>query len=83
VFDAIENGIGNGTITAIDINTGKIKWVYPTEFPTAVSSAVTNEVMFSGHMTATGKLYRFNEDGAPLNSPGIIMTLDKDTERKF
>lgn len=29
VFDAIENGVGNGTITAIDINTGKIKWVYP------------------------------------------------------
>jgi alcohol dehydrogenase (cytochrome c) len=55
VFDAIENGVGNGTITAIDINTGKIKWVYPTEFPTAVSPAVTNGIVFSGYMTATGK----------------------------
>ena len=33
-FGAIENGIGNGTITAIDMDTGNIKWVYPTEFPT-------------------------------------------------
>lgn len=30
-FDAIGNGIGNGTITAIDIKTGNIKWVYPTK----------------------------------------------------
>ena len=77
VFDAIENGIGNGTITAIDINTGKIKWVYPTEFPTAVSPAVTNGIVFSGHMTATGKPYSFNEDAAPrntlLNPSGIIV----------
>jgi outer membrane protein assembly factor BamB len=68
VFDVIENGIGNGTITAIDINTGKIKWVYPTEFPTAVSPAVTNGIVFSGHMTATGKPYAFNEDATPVNT---------------
>jgi alcohol dehydrogenase (cytochrome c) len=87
VFDAIENGIGNGTITAIDINTGKIKWVYPTEFPTAVSPAVTNGIVFSGHMTATGKPYSFNEDAAPINTPlnpsGIIVALDKDTGKKI
>jgi hypothetical protein len=29
VFNAIANGIGNGTITAIEISSGKIKWVYP------------------------------------------------------
>ena len=40
------NAIGNGTITAIDIKTGKIKWVYPTEFPTLESPAVTNGVVF-------------------------------------
>src|SRR5436190_23170154 len=87
VFDAIENGIGNGTITAIDINTGKIKWTYPTEFPTAVSPAVTNGIVFSGHMTATGKPYTFNEFGAPIKTPlnpsGIIMALDKDTGKKI
>jgi outer membrane protein assembly factor BamB len=87
VFDAIENGIGNGTITAIDINTGKIKWVYPIEFPTAVSPAVTNGVVFSGQMTATGKPCPFNEDGAPVNTPlnpsGIIIALDKDTGKEI
>lgn len=45
-FNAIANGIGNGTITAIAIKTGKIKWVYPTEFPTPESPAVTNGVVF-------------------------------------
>jgi alcohol dehydrogenase (cytochrome c) len=35
-FDAIDNGIGNGTITTIDIDTGNINWIYPTEYPTWV-----------------------------------------------
>jgi alcohol dehydrogenase (cytochrome c) len=83
VFDTIANGVGNGTITAIDIKTGKIKWQHPTEFPTWVSPLVTNGVVFSGHITATGKPYQFNEFGAPTQTPlissGIIMALDKDT----
>ena len=83
VFDAIANGVGNGTITAIDIKTGKIKWQHPTEFPTWVSPLVTNRVVFSGHITATGKPYQFNEFGAPTQTPlipsGIIMALDTDT----
>lgn len=87
IFDAIENGIGKGTITAIDIDTGKIKWAYPTELPTAVSPVVTNGIVFSGHMTATGKPYPFNEDAAPINTPlnpsGIIVALDKDTGKKI
>jgi outer membrane protein assembly factor BamB len=33
-INMIKNGIGNGTITAIDLKTGKTKWEYPTEFPT-------------------------------------------------
>ena len=87
IFDAIENGIGKGTITAIDIDTGKIKWAYPTELPTAVSPVVTNGIVFSGHMTATGKPYPFNEDAAPINTPlnpsWIIVALDKDTGKKI
>ena len=89
-FDAIDNGIGNGSITAIDIQTGDIKWVYPTEFPTWVSSLVTNGLVISGHVTATGKPYGTNAFGAP-NSPsetplipsGIIFALDKDTGQKL
>jgi glucose dehydrogenase/plastocyanin len=87
-FNAIANGIGNGTITGIDIKTGKIKWVYPTEFPTLVSPAVTNGVVFSGHLTATGTPYTFRgSDGAPLDTPlnlsGIVMALDADTGKKL
>jgi alcohol dehydrogenase (cytochrome c) len=83
VFDSIANGVGNGTITAMDIKTGKIKWQHPTEFPTWVSPLVTNGIVFSGHITATGKPYKFNDFGAPSQTPlissGIIMALDKDT----
>lgn len=82
-IDSIKNGIGNGTITAIDLKTGKIKWTHPTEFPTWVSPLVTNGLVFSGHITAIGKPYTVNVFGAPLESPlipsGIIMALDKDT----
>ena len=89
-FDATENGIGNGTITAIDIDTGNIKWVYPTEFPTWVSPLVTNGLVFSGHVTATGKPYATSQFGGP-NSPastplipsGIIFAIDKDTGKKI
>ena len=88
VSKAIANGIGNGTVTAIDIKTGKIKWVYPTEFPTRVSPAVTNGVVFSGHMTAIGTPYKYDSlTGwvifAPLNPSGIIFALDVDTGRKL
>ena len=83
VFDSIANGVGNGTITAIDLKTGNIKWQQPTEYPTWVSPLVTNGVVFSGHITATGKPYQSNEFGAPTQTPlipsGIIMALDKDT----
>jgi alcohol dehydrogenase (cytochrome c) len=87
VFDAIDNGIGNGTIVAVDLQTGKVKWEYPTEFPTWVSPAVTNGVVFSGHITATGKPYSVSDFGAPTETPqipsGVIMALDKDTGNKL
>jgi plastocyanin/outer membrane protein assembly factor BamB len=87
LFDSIENGIGNGTIVAVDIKTGKIKWEHPTEFPTWVSPAVTNGVVFSGHITATGKPYQFSDFGAPTETPlipsGIILALDKDTGKQL
>ena len=82
-FDAIQNGVGNGTVVAIDMKTGAIKWLFPTEFPTWTSPAVTNGVVFSGHITATGTPYEANDFGAPtktpLNPSGVIIALDKDT----
>lgn len=82
-INSTKNGLGNGTIIAMDIKTGKIKWEHPTEFPTWVSPLVSNGVVFAGHITAIGKPYTVNVFGAPLESPllpsGIIMALDKDT----
>jgi alcohol dehydrogenase (cytochrome c) len=87
LFDAIENGIGNGTVTAIDIATGKVKWEHPTDFPTWVSPAVSNGVVFSGHVTAPGKPYEYGDFGAPTETPllpsGIVIALDKDTGKQL
>ena len=83
VFDAIENGIGNGSIVALDLKTGNIKWEHKTDFPTWVSPMVTNGLVFSGQCTATGKPYPYSAFGQPTDSPlipsGILMALDADT----
>lgn len=82
-FDSIENGVGNGTVTAIDLESGEIKWQHPTPFPTWVSPLVTDGIVFSGHITEVGKPYRYNSFGAPLETPlipnGILIALDKRT----
>lgn len=86
-FDAMPNGIGNGSIIALDLMTGKVKWEYPTEYPTWVSPLVSNGIVFSGHVTATGKPYKYNIFAGPTETPlipsGIIMALDKDTGEKL
>jgi len=82
-FDAIDNGYGNGSISAIDLKTGKIAWQYPTKNPTFVSPLVTNGVVFSGHVTDTGKPYTYSDFGGPKNTPlvpsGMLTALDADT----
>lgn len=82
-FNAIKNGIGNGTITAIDIRTGKVKWEFPTPAPTYISPLVTNGLVFDGYMTDIGKPYPFNAFGNPvetiLKPSSIFVALDKDT----
>jgi alcohol dehydrogenase (cytochrome c) len=82
-INSIANGVGNGTITAIDLRTGAIKWQDKTEFPTYVSPLVTNGLVFTGEQTPLGKPYTVNAFGAPISGPlipsGIIMALDKDT----
>jgi alcohol dehydrogenase (cytochrome c) len=87
LFDAIENGVGNGTIFAVDIKTGNITWKYDTEFPTWVSPLVSGGLVFSGHITATGKPYKYNDFGAPTDTPlipsGVIFALNKDTGQKL
>jgi len=83
IFNASATGIGNGSIIALDLATGKVKWEYKTKFPTWVSPLVTNGVVFSGHVTATGKPYPYGAFGSPTNTPlissGILLALDADT----
>lgn len=80
VFDSIENGIGNGSITALDLGTGQVKWKVPTDFPTWTSPLVTNGVVFAGHITATGKPYSYGPFGystdTPLMPSGVLMALN-------
>jgi alcohol dehydrogenase (cytochrome c) len=82
-FDAMPNGMGNGSITALDLKTGEIKWEHKTDFPTWVSPLVTNGVVFSGTITATGTPYPYGDFGGPTDTPlipsGILMALDADT----
>ena len=70
--DTIEQGLKNGTIYAIDILTGKIKWKFDTEFPPRVSPLVTNEILFTGYIPYGGK-----------SKTGIILALDKQNGSKL
>jgi alcohol dehydrogenase (cytochrome c) len=81
VINATKSGFGNGTITSMDLKTGKIRWQTPIDFPTRVSPLVTNGIVISGYYTSPGKPYTANTFGLPIESPifpsGILMALDK------
>ncbi len=47
-FEFMQNGIGNGSISALYLKTGKVKWENKTDFPTWVAPLVTNRVIISG-----------------------------------
>ena len=58
-------GLGsyNGTIMALDLMTGKIKWQYQTQFPTRVSPLVTDDVVFARLYPLYGKNKIWNNLG--------------------
>jgi outer membrane protein assembly factor BamB len=64
--NTIEQGLKNGTIYAIDILTGKIKWEFDTEFPPRVSPLVTNDIAFTGYIPYERQ-----------TKSGMILALDK------
>ncbi|WP_292376886.1 PQQ-binding-like beta-propeller repeat protein, partial [Methanosarcina sp. UBA411] len=91
-FDSMTNGIGNGSIIALDLKTGKVRWEHKTEFPTWVSPLVTNGIIFSGTTTAvgnkeTGVMYPFNDYGVPFETPlitsGILRAYDAETGKEL
>jgi alcohol dehydrogenase (cytochrome c) len=79
--NSIGLGYQNGTITAIDMRTGMIKWNYRLDFPPLVSPLVTQGLVFSGYIP-------FTETGKPshtehLMRTGVMLALDSDTGKKL
>jgi len=66
--NSIEQGLVNGTIMALNIRTGEIKWQLQTKYPPRVSPLVTNDILFAGYIP-----YAKNP------KTGVILALDKDT----
>ena len=81
----IELGLRNGTIAAIDLGTGKIKWQYRTDFPPRVSPLVTDDIVFAGYIPFTEKAKSKSSITAiPTNhtrtvKSGVILAMDKKT----
>jgi alcohol dehydrogenase (cytochrome c) len=66
--NSIEQGLVNGTIMALDISTGEIKWQLQTKYPPRVSPLVTNDILFAGYIPYAKNL-----------KTGVILALDKET----
>jgi alcohol dehydrogenase (cytochrome c) len=78
----IENGLHNGTIIAMDLRNGNIKWQYQTEFPPRVSPLVTNDIVFAGYIPFTEKTKAKTNHTINTKS-GVILALDKETGEKL
>jgi alcohol dehydrogenase (cytochrome c) len=86
----IDLGLRNGTIAAMDLRTGKIKWQYQTEFPPRVSPLVTDDIVFAGYIPFTEKAKSKSSTmtAMPTNptrtiKSGVILALDKQTGKKL
>jgi alcohol dehydrogenase (cytochrome c) len=66
--NSIEQGLVNGTIMALDISTGEIKWQLQTNYPPRVSPLVTNDILFAGYIPYAKNI-----------KTGVILALDKET----
>jgi glucose dehydrogenase len=78
----MELGLHNGTIFAMDLRTGQIKWQYHSEFPPRVSPLVTGDVVFAGYIPFTEKTNTKSNHTTAVKS-GVILALDKYTGKKL
>jgi alcohol dehydrogenase (cytochrome c) len=78
----IKQGHLNGTIIAMDLRTGNIKWQYPTAFPPRVSPLVTNDIVFTGYIPFTENA-KSRTNHVKTTSSGVILALDKETGKKL
>jgi alcohol dehydrogenase (cytochrome c) len=75
-----------GTLTSIDVNTGRIRWQHRTTTPLAYSGALAtasglvfygdNEGFLNAIDAETGRLVRRISAGAPIEGPPISFTVD-------
>jgi alcohol dehydrogenase (cytochrome c) len=77
-----EQGLRNGTIIALDLSTGRIKWQYQTEFPPRVSPLVTDDIVFAGYIPFTERAKASTHGTSTLRS-GVVLALNKDTGEKL
>ncbi|MEN6342268.1 MAG: PQQ-binding-like beta-propeller repeat protein [Methanospirillum sp.] len=79
-FSVFPNGYGNGSINAIDVQTGQLVWKTRTDNCTFVSPLVTNGLVFSGQISDQGKPFTYSDFGGPVWTPllssGYLMALD-------
>jgi glucose dehydrogenase len=68
----IEQGLRNGTIIALELATGNVKWKFEIKFPPRVSPIVTDSILFCGYIPFTDKA-----------KSGVILALDKESGRKL
>jgi glucose dehydrogenase len=78
----MELGLHNGTIFAMDLRTGLIKWQYNTEFPPRVSPLVTDDIVFAGYIPFTEKTSAKSNHTTAVKS-GVVLALDKQTGKKL
>lgn len=70
--ESIEQGLVNGTIYAIELKNGNVKWKIDTEYPPRVSPMISNEILYTGYIE-----FGNNERN------GIVLALDKNTGEKL
>jgi alcohol dehydrogenase (cytochrome c) len=84
--NSIELGYENGTIAAIDMRTGMIKWNYRVDFPPLVSPLVTQGLVFSGYIpftqTAKSGLIGHAPTGYQIRT-GVILALNSGTGKEM
>lgn len=78
----IDTGLHNGTIVALDLKTGKLKWQYQTEFQPRVSPLVTNDILFTGYIPFSETI-KAKSNHVTTTKSGVILALDKETGKKL
>jgi outer membrane protein assembly factor BamB len=70
--NSIEQGLVNGTIYAIALKNGDIKWKIDTKFPPRVSPTVSNGIVYTGYIQFEGN-----------KRSGVVLALDKTSGAKL